>query len=229
MTYVLHKQLGDTIVVRRGSREVRLRLVAALADSIFQSELLMSEAQFLKLFPDQEGFRFLLVDLADPQRAADVSNAIERGAADLGADAGSTAERLAAFHTVENTYISTFQALGGLGLLVGTIGLAAVVLRNVLERRRELALLGAVGYAPSHITVMVLGENLLLLGLGVMVGAVCALIAIAPAAIDRGGHLPAWTSGALLVAAVLAAGLLSSMAAAQAALRTHLLEALRAE
>jgi ABC-type lipoprotein release transport system permease subunit len=229
MTYVLHKQLGDTIVVKRGNREVRLRLVAALSDSIFQSELLMSEASFLKLFPEEEGYRFLLVDVEEPQRAAEVSNAIEKGAADLGADATSTVERLAAFHTVENTYISTFQALGGLGLLVGTIGLAAVVLRNVLERRRELALLGAVGYAPAHITMMVLGENLLLLGLGVAVGAVCALIAIAPAAIDRGGHLPAWTSGALLVAAVFGAGLLSSVAAARAALRARLLEALRAE
>ena len=69
-----------------------------------------------------------------------VSAAIENGAADLGADATPTAERLAEFHAVENTYLSTFQTLGGLGLLVGTVGLAAVVLRNVLERRRELAL-----------------------------------------------------------------------------------------
>ena len=70
--------------------------------------------------------------------------------ADLGADAMPTAERLAEFHTVENTYLSTFQTLGGLGLLIGTVGLAAVVLRNVLERRRELALLRAVGYRPAR-------------------------------------------------------------------------------
>jgi hypothetical protein len=31
-------------------KEVRLRFVAALADSIFQSELLMSEENFLNLF-----------------------------------------------------------------------------------------------------------------------------------------------------------------------------------
>ena len=75
----------------------------------------------------------------------------------------STAERLAEFHRVENTYISTFQTLGGLGLLVGTIGLAAVLLRNVLERRRELALLGAVGYRRAHVFAIVLAENVLLL------------------------------------------------------------------
>ena len=39
---------------------------------------------------------------------------------------------------MENTYLSTFQTLGGLGLVLGTFGLAAVLLRNVLERRREL-------------------------------------------------------------------------------------------
>ena len=70
---------------------------------------------------------------------------IEDALTDFGADAIGTAERLAAFHRVENTYLSTFQTLGGLGLLLGTVGLATVLLRNALERRRELALLGAVG------------------------------------------------------------------------------------
>ena len=55
----------------------------------------------------------------------------------------SVPDRIAAFHRVENTYLSTFQSLGALGLLLGTAGLAAVLLRNVLERRRELALLRA--------------------------------------------------------------------------------------
>ena len=38
------QELGDDIVLPRGDREIRLRLVAALRDSIFQGELLMSEA-----------------------------------------------------------------------------------------------------------------------------------------------------------------------------------------
>ena len=228
ITYVLHKQVGDDVVIARGDRPVRLRIVAALADSIFQGELLMAEANFTRLFPEEEGYRFLLVDAPVP-RAAEVANAIEEGAGDLGADAVSTAARLAEFHTVENTYLSTFQTLGGLGLLLGTVGLAAVVLRNVLERRRELALLGAVGYAPAHMFVIVVAENLLLLAWGLGIGTACALIAIAPAAIERGGRLPVTGSGALLVVAVLVAGLLSSVVATRAALRTPLLAALRSE
>jgi len=228
MTYVLHRKLGDDIVIDRGGRPVRLRLVAALADSIFQGELLMSEANFLKLFPEQEGYQFLLAD-APPERAAEVAAAIEEAGADAGADAVLTAERLAEFHRVENTYLSTFQTLGGLGLLLGTVGMAAVLLRNVLERRRELALLGASGYRRTHIFAIVLAENALLVGWGLAVGTLCALVAIAPAVADRGGRLPTGAGGWLLLFAVLVAGLLTSLVATRAALRTPLVDALRSE
>ena len=50
MTYVLHRRLGEDVVITRGDRQIRLRLVAALRDSIFQGELLMSQANFLRLF-----------------------------------------------------------------------------------------------------------------------------------------------------------------------------------
>jgi hypothetical protein len=228
MTYVLHKALGEDIIVDRGGRPLRLRLVAALADSIFQGELLMSDANFLRLFPEQEGYRFLLVE-TPAERAAAVAAAIEQGAGDLGADAVPTVERLEEFHAVENTYLSTFKTLGGLGLLVGTMGLAAVLLRNVLERRRELALLGATGYRRGHIFAIVLAENTLLLTWGLAAGALCAAVAIAPVVLERGGRLPAAANAGLLVVAVFSAGLLSSLIATGAALRAPLLEALRAE
>jgi len=228
MTYVLHKSIGDDIVITPGDRPVRLRLVAALADSIFQGELVMSDVNFARLFPEQEGYRFLLVD-APADRVARTAADIEEGAGDLGADAVETTVRLAEFHTVENTYLSTFQTLGGLGLLVGTIGLAAVLLRNVLERRRELALLGAVGYRRGHMFTIVVAENLLLLAWGLLIGVVCALIAIGPAIVERGGRLPATSSSVVLVVAVLMAGLVSSVVATRAALRTPLLSSLRSE
>jgi hypothetical protein len=228
MTYVLHKQLGDDIVVQRGGRELRLRLVAALQDSIFQGELLMSQANFVRLFPEQEGYRVMLLE-APRAQATTIATTIEDAMADLGADATGTAERLAQFHKVENTYLATFQALGGLGLVLGTIGLATVLLRNVLERRRELALLGAVGYRRAHVLMMVVAENVLLLGGGLLAGAVCAALAITPAVSERGGRVPITSSGVLLLFAVLVTGLLSSVVAMRAATRTPLLTSLRSE
>ncbi len=57
----------------------------------------------------------------------------------------STAQRVESYLAVENTYLATFQALGGLGLLLGAGGLAIVLLRGVWERRSELALLAGAG------------------------------------------------------------------------------------
>jgi ABC-type antimicrobial peptide transport system permease subunit len=100
--------------------------------------------------------------------------------------------------------------------------------RNVLERRRELALLRAVGYDARHVSSIILAEALLLLGVGIAAGVGCAAIAIAPAWLGRGGSGPGAGLVALLVG-VVAAGLLSSLVATRAALRGDVLQALRAE
>jgi ABC-type antimicrobial peptide transport system permease subunit len=187
----------------------------------------MSERNFLRLFPEQEGYRFFLIDTAGSDQGAAIS-ALEDRLSDFGFDVATTAERLATFHRVENTYLSTFQMLGGLGLLLGTVGIAAVLLRNVLERRRELALLRAIGYRSSHFTLMVTAENGLLLCSGLLTGIICALLAIAPAFFQRGGRLLNISLGLLLLA-VLVSGLTASLIATWAALRSPLLAALRAE
>jgi hypothetical protein len=225
--YVLHRELGEDIVIPVGDRSVRLRLVAMLDDSIFQGELLMSEDHFRSLFPEQAGYRFLLIETPPEPRAA-IAQALEEALTDFGADVRSTAERLAEFHQVENTYLATFQMLGGLGLLLGTVGLGAVLLRNVLERRRELALLRALGYRQGHFFAMVVAENALLLVSGLLAGSLCALLAIAPVLLEQSGRLPV-NSLVLLLSGVLAAGLLTSLVATVAALRSPLLAALRSE
>src|SRR5205814_66936 len=184
MTYVLHKALGDEIEINDDSGQpVKLKLVAALSDSLLQGELLMSEANFKRLFPSIAGQRFFLIDTAKP---GEVGAKLEERLSDYGFDVQDTEAKLAGFHQVENTFLSTFQALGALGLLLGTIGLAAVLLRNVLERRRELALLGAVGYGHARLFVIVIAESALLLAGGLAIGTACALVAVSPAVAERG-------------------------------------------
>ena len=219
ITYVLHHKVGDVF----DAGGVKVKLVAALDDSIFQSELIVSEKNFTRVFPDEQGFRYFLID-GPPTIAAPLDDALS----DYGFDVVSTPERLAAYHRVENTYLSTFQALGGLGLLLGTLGLGAVLLRNVMERRKELALLRAVGYRPAHLRTMVIAENAYLLIAGTVIGAVSALVAILPAFLQRGGHLPN-PSLALLLLAVPVAGMAASLIAVRIVARAPLLETLHAE
>jgi len=247
IAYVLHLKLGEEFVLDnvtpafaenpsgRGRPApagvmpgaTKFRIVAAVEDSLFQDELLISEANFLRLFPDVQGFRFFLLNVS-PARAQEVTGVLESALSDYGFDVQPTEERLAGFHKVENTYLSTFRSLGALGLVLGTVGLGAILLRNVLERRRELALLRAVGYRFHHLAAIVLAENLLLLLLGLATGTACALLAVVPEASLRGGHLPVASLG-LLLAAVLVTGTAASLTATAAALQSPLLAALRSE
>ena len=236
MTYVLHRKLGESFEIPNGAGEpVRVRIVATLADSLLQSELLMSESNFLRLYPDEEGYRWFGIDIpieagsgGGAEQVAAIAALLEERLVDYGFDATGAAAKLASFHAVENTYLSTFQTLGGLGLLLGTIGLGAVLLRNVLERRRELALLTAVGYRARHLAVIVLAENIFLLGSGLLTGGLAALLAIAPTLIERGGRFTL-TSLGLLLLAVLVTGLAASLLAVRAAVRAPVLAALRSE
>jgi putative ABC transport system permease protein len=219
ITYVLHHKVGDVF----DAGGIKVKLIAALDDSIFQSEIIIAEKNFTRAFPDEQGFRYFLIE-GPPSIVAPLEDALS----DYGFDVQSTPARLAAFHRVENTYLSTFQALGGLGLLLGTLGLGAVLLRNVMERRKELALLRAVGYRPEHLRTMVIAENAYLLLAGTLIGAVSATIAILPAFLERGGHLPN-PSLALLLLAVPVAGIAASLIAVRIVARAPLLETLRAE
>jgi ABC-type antimicrobial peptide transport system permease subunit len=106
--------------------------------------------------------------------------------------------------------------------------LAAVLARNVLERRRELALLGAVGFTRGHVRTLVTSESLLLVSTGVAIGTVAALVAIAPAVVERASSLPFISLGLLLVAVVVT-GVVASLAAARIATSMRVVEAIKTE
>ena len=72
LQYVFHAALGDDLVVPGTAGEpVRLRVVATLSHSVFQSEILIGDAAFVRLYPQHEGHRLWMID-GDPcaQRGA---------------------------------------------------------------------------------------------------------------------------------------------------------------
>lgn len=225
LQYSLHKGIGQTVDVPNTSATLE---VAGMFDaSIFQGVLLMSEKNFLQVFPDQAGFRYFLIEV-DPARADSLQGLMETELSDSGFDSERVSVRLADFLAVQNTYLSTFQALGGLGLLLGTFGLATVMLRNVLERRGELALLRAVGFRNATLGELVFVENALLMFCGLFIGTAAALLAMAPHLATIGADVQ-WGGLWLTLAAVAVVGLLASIAATRAAVRTPILETLRSE
>ena len=226
--WILHLGLGkDLIVQNEFGNELRLRFVGLLKSSIFQSEILISEKNFLRHFPSHSGYAYFLAQ-TPPAAMPAVSAILERTLDDYGFDTSTTVEKLNNYLAVENTYLSTFQTLGGLGLLLGTIGLGIILIRNVIERRGELATLRAFGFRRATLAVMVLAENGFLLILGLTLGGVSALFAVAPHVLSSPESVP-YLSLSLILLLVLIVGMLASSAAVSAALRIPLLPALKAE
>jgi len=223
--WILHLGLGQTLEIDDEQGRPRTLIIAGLLSrSIFQSQLISSEDRFLEMRPSAGGFRMLLAETDDFK----VGLQLEERFADQGLDAVLTGERLAGYLVVENTYLSTFQTLGGLGLLLGTLGLAVVMARNVLERRSELALLQAVGFSPRSIARLVFAENALLLLFGLAAGAGTALLAVAPHLAGAGAE-PPWGSLSATLATIALVGLLSGAVAVKAGLRAPLIPSLRGE
>lgn len=223
--WILHKGLGDDIVVEdEMGQPVKLRLLGLLHSSLFQSELLVAAEKFQRHFPSRSGYGYFLVET---DTAQELAPQLERDLAAYGFDAVETRARLDSYRAVENTYMSTFQMLGGLGLLIGTLGLGLLLLRNALERSGELAALRACGFRRASLGQLLLFENGFLLLVGLSIGSISALVAVAPQLL---GPLPLpWLSLASTQLAVLAIGLLSSALAVSVALRRPLLPALKAD
>ena len=63
-------------------------------------------------------------------------------------------------------------AIAGVSLLVGGIGIMNIMLANVLERRREIGLLRAIGARKRHVIDQFLRETALICGIGALLGLV---------------------------------------------------------
>lgn len=221
-------KVGDALVQQdENGQPFELKIVAILESCVLQGSLLISEKNFTARFGSVPGYQMFLID-GSPEKAGRLSTALTRALRRYGLEVVSTRNRLAAFNTVENTYLAIFLVLGGLGLLLGTVGLGLVVWLNILDRRGELAMMQAVGFDRPALTEMLWMEHAILLAAGVAAGALTALIAVLPALSAAAGANNVMLL-LLALALILASGWLWIKIASAAALAGTLLQALRNE
>ncbi len=206
-----------------------VRLVAAIPQrlSVLQGRLLIAERDFTQHFPGEAGHRLFLVD-TPPDRVEGVRDYLTERLDTVGLDLVPSVERLEQFYTVEATYLRMFVVLGGLGLLLGSAGVGVLVLRNVMERRGELALLRSIGFSKERIGALVSAELRFLVAAGLATGTAAAALAIVPTWVRPEIQIPYGLLAAFL-GGTAALAVLSIRLATQAALRGRLVDALRSE
>lgn len=220
--------LGAVIRLQYGERTIYFRTVGLLANSVLQGKLMISEVNFRYLFPEISGNSFFMIRSGNAIAQEEVIETLEQGWSAEGLDVTLSAQTLAGLLGVQNTYISAFQSLGALGLLLGTFGLIAVQLRSVFERREELALMQALGFSKSRIAQMLTLETVFLLGGGVLTGCLAAAVALVPYIIENSTQVSALQPLALL-SVVLLVGFIAALIAVRAAMKPSVLAGLRGE
>jgi putative ABC transport system permease protein len=226
--WALGKNIGDEVeYTDEMGRPFRVRIVGILGNSILQGSLVIAENEFMARFPSADGYRVFLLD-APAGRTDAVARTLSSDLRDYGLVLTPASERLAAFSAVENTYLSIFMILGGLGLVLGSIGLGLVVLRNMFERRGELAMLRAVGFGRGRLQRMVFYEHWGLMLAGLLCGVISALVAVIPAMQSPAGDVP-YATLLMLIAAIALSGTVWVWLAGTLAVRGRLLDALRNE
>lgn len=224
----LGKGFGDDLeVMDEEGRPVKIRIAGVIDNSVLNGRLIISSSAFVQRYPSAGGSRRFLID-APVGRRDRVAALLSRQLQDRGLALEESEVRLNSYNAVENTYLGIFQALGGLGLLLGSVGLALVVGRNVLERRAELALLGAVGFTRRRIIRLMNAEHALLLGLGLLAGLTASTVSLIPAITTPGAQIATPGMAAVLIGLGIG-GLVFTGLATRLTLGGSLLENLREE
>jgi len=190
VVWALGKSVGDTLSFKDERGQVfEVRIAGLVAGSILQGNLIVAENRLIEKYPSLGGYRYFLID-APESNAELVAKQLTQSLENRGLELIPAGVRLAEFQSVEHAYISIFQVLGGLGLVLGSAGLGVVVARNMLERRREFALLEAVGFRKSLLRRLVFIEHRWLFIWGLAIGILTAMVAVWPTLQSRNASFP---------------------------------------
>lgn len=180
LLWVLKKKPGDRIdYTDEQGATFPLEIAGTLDGSVFQGSFIVDEQRFLQRYPSTGGYQLFLADATGD--LTKTRGILQKSLTDLGAVVSTTSDRLASFHSVENTYISIFNVLGGLGVILGAAGLGLVTARNLAERHHEFVQLQQLGISRRIIRSLIFRETRQLILWSIGIGLLAAVISILPA------------------------------------------------
>jgi putative ABC transport system permease protein len=180
LMWVLKKKPGDRIgYTDEQGNTFPLEIAGTLAGSVFQGSFIVDEQRFLERYPSTGGYQLFLAETSND--LTEIRSILQRSLTDLGATVITTSDRLAAFNSVENTYISIFNVLGGLGVILGAAGLGIVTARNLAERRNEFSQLHQIGISRKIIRSLIFRETRHFILWAIGIGLLAAIISVLPA------------------------------------------------
>ncbi len=228
LTWGLMKSVGDTLTyLDEKGRKLHLKIVGGLSSSVFQGNVLIDSKLFTEHFPSSSQTKYMLIDAQEKEKS-EIAETLRFALEDHGIELTPAKERLREFYSVTNTYLSIFLLLGGLGVIIGTIGLGIVLLRNLLDRKQEIAAMRALGFNRRAVFNIIFYENFALLAAGLGTGLISAIVGMLPSLLTPAFSVP-YAFISIILLAILLSGILWIFFPALKATRTNIAEALKNE
>lgn len=231
---------AKTITVSGPAGEKSLTIAGSLPH--IPSGIVVNESDFTDLAGNGD-VHALWMSLDDSHPAIDTFSTVTERVSELteGTDtsymiSGSAAER-ALFEQVIDTLLLIVIGLLAVAVIIALIGVANTLSLSVIERRRESALLRALGLTRSRLRSMLAIEAVLITGVGALLGVLLGLVygyagsSVIFGQITGSGMqvtLP-WRDIAIVLVVALVAGLLASVMPARSATKASPVEALAEE
>lgn len=171
--------VGSVVSLATGHGTITLRVAAQFHATTGTSTnsivpgLIASRAT-LDLLTNTTPGALLLLGAAPGQDAGALARDLQRATLSEGADVITTRALLADDIRTSYGIVNFIILLMRVGLLVGVASLGAVALRAVVERRRSIGMLRAVGYQPARVLAGLLAETAAVATAGLAVGVAAA-------------------------------------------------------
>ncbi len=160
-------RIGDDVLLSLNGKPIKLRLAGIVEEIGFPAAAYVTDEYYARAAGTQGRAQMarIVTSAADPSSRIEIIRTIERKLAASGASVRE-ALPLAVLRTAVGEHVAvlvrTLLAAALLLGLIGVLGLASAMGMNVIERRRELGVMRAIGAAPRIIARIIIFEGVLI-------------------------------------------------------------------
>ncbi|HXY88197.1 MAG TPA: FtsX-like permease family protein [Candidatus Acidoferrales bacterium] len=160
---------GDTIEVPMANGTLVFNVVGVL-DETYLHGIFMGKSQMQQLFPVIEGDNLFLIKVANGINPLDVTYDLKKGYKVFGMDAKVVHDEVEQLSQQSQMVFELLEIFLSLGLIIGIASLGAITLRSIVERRRDIGMMRAMGFQQNQILDFLLIEGLFITSLGTVIG-----------------------------------------------------------
>jgi putative ABC transport system permease protein len=164
---------GTSVDLIGNNGPVHLKVAASLREGFLSG--LIGSAQALGPISSGVAGTTLLVRLKPGVDASSFALNVRRSMFPSGVEASTIRDLVNSGGAIFRNFASEMELMLSAGLAVGVLSLGVLALRAVVERRRSIGLLRAVGFQPRQLLAAVIGESVITAAAGVAVGAAAGL------------------------------------------------------